>query len=188
MPPLSAFTQEEDTEPSTPPKTRSIGCKIRLDNSEYPATITAPNLLDNLKNSDDINHFIKVSIDNTTEKVNDNPLWLRIIESIFNLPKREDGISQKTNSPQIDSETKPLQDIFENLTPREGDKPETEAFGTTTGLRRAARLVAKSEGLNITEFWRRAAFAVMRDPKLLYSVDDIESEFRQHLGPSRHHR
>jgi hypothetical protein len=53
---------------------------------------------------------------------------------------------------------------------------------------REFREFIEESGFTSAEFWRRAAFVVMRDPSLLSSVDDLERGYRRTLGPSRHHK
>lgn len=55
----------------------------------------------------------------------------------------------------------------------------------TPGLAKLLTQQAKAAGMPKTEFVRRAIFIAMKNPKLLSSVEDMEAEYRDELGPSR---
>lgn len=61
-------------------------------------------------------------------------------------------------------------------------------FKLTTEYKDAVTELATSRNEPISEVTRRALFAVLRNPNLLDEVEDTEREYRQSLGPSRHHK
>ncbi|MCA0848108.1 hypothetical protein [Salipiger thiooxidans] len=61
-------------------------------------------------------------------------------------------------------------------------------FKLTTEYRDAITELANSRNEPVSEITRRALFAVLSNPILLDEVEDIEQEYRQNLGPSRHRK
>ena len=76
-------------------------------------------------------------------------------------------------------------EVMEDIEQRE--KLKRINFSLTPSVRRKFERVAKEQGMSLTEYLRRAAFAAIIDPAILNksAVIKAEQEYKSNLGPSR---